>query len=91
MDDAYYDRSIRTRLRAGRQDRREVEHLSDRGMSQDVCAILVGLDVVDELEESDLMVNHEQDRIVLVEAHVFESFEKDFRLVVTSKSSRRAH
>ncbi len=66
--------NTRTSLRAGGQDRREVENLANRSVGENVSAVLVRFDVVDELEESDLMVNHEKNRVVLVEAHVFESF-----------------
>lgn len=83
--------NIRTRLRAGGQDRREAEHLADRRMGEDVGAVLVGFDVVDELEEPDLVVNHKEDCIVLVEALVFESFGVDFQSAVMLKSIRDAY
>ena len=61
-----------TSLRTGSENSREVERLSHSSVSQNVITIFVRSNVAHELEETELVVNDEQNGVILVDALKFE-------------------
>lgn len=66
---------MRTGLSAGGHYNREVEDLANRSVREHVVLVLHRVVVARKLEQADLVVNHEQRRIVLVKAFPCKSYD----------------